>query len=278
MALPAIWSVRPLTPLDAHAAPWMRSSSLFITSCSDCCLPDVTSTQHPGKRHAWIEQRAHAVHERLGRPLADPCLRCLPPVDDRIVFACRQRGCEDLVRRLPYSYQLGRSSSHAGQTDSSDPQARHVASVSDFREVPRHVGAADRLNHLIDVGRVYEGFDPPRPRTAIQMSADTSERAHRNTEKRRQALMRRAQLVRPQHEPPIRGNRLDARVDVPVPRMQVRRHRKQSKIREGAIVRTVRVPLRPEPPSEELVKVAGYAAAGDMTGDRLQPRVAQATS
>lgn len=76
------------------------------------------------------------------------------------------------------------------------------------------------MNHLIDVGRVCEGFDPPRPRTAIQMSADTSERAHRNTEKRRQALMRGAQLMR--------------------------------------------------------VNVAGYVAADEMTGDRLQPRVAVA--
>ena len=61
---------------------------------------------------------------------------------------------------------------------------------------------------------------------------------------------------------------------MPVPRMQVGRHREQAAVLEDAIAGTVRIPVRLEPPPEKRGNVTGYMADGKMARDRLQPRVA----
>ncbi len=51
---------------------------------------------------------------------------------------------------------------------------------------------------------------------------------------------------------------------MPVPRMQVGRHREQAAVLEDAIAGTVRIPVRLEPPPEERRHVTGHIADGEM--------------
>ena len=111
-------------------------------------------------------------------------------------------------------------------------------------------------------------------RTSVVVTPGDVERVHGDSQKAGQTLMGGAEFVGPQHQQPFRRNRPDAGVDMPVPRMQVGRYREQATVREDAVGGSVRIPVRLEPPLQELGHVRGHVADGEMARDRLQPRVA----
>ena len=77
------------------------------------------------------------------------------------------------------------------------PQLRHILSTSEFGKIQGHVVATYRLDHVVDVGWIYEGLDSVRPGTAVLMPPVNVERIHWYLQEICQPPVRTSQLMSP---------------------------------------------------------------------------------
>ena len=145
-----------------------------------------------------------------------------------------------------------------------------------LRKVPCHVCAADRVDQFVDVSWNYDGCNRFHRDTAVY---DDDDRWHGRESSRVFPGIPQDADVRYQ----VRWSAIPAAVPPVSTRCRSRRagstHAGRPTPRtscgpRGHDHRIVRIPVRLEPPPEELHHQTGHIADGKMADDRLQPRVA----